>query len=66
MILRHALRWQPARFGKTRAHCACGTDCPFTETEAIAAWFDDHVTEKLSKSVLGRLLTEDFAKRLPR
>lgn len=42
-MTRHSLRWQPARFGKTSAHCSCGAECQSTEPEGIEAWFRGHV-----------------------
>lgn len=41
--MKHSLRWQPARFGKTSAHCSCGAECPSSEPEGIEAWFRGHV-----------------------
>lgn len=43
----HSLRWSPARFGKTSAHCSCGTECPADAPEPIAQWFRLHQIEAM-------------------
>ncbi|MCC6650642.1 MAG: hypothetical protein IT348_05795 [Candidatus Eisenbacteria bacterium] len=43
----HSLRWSPARFGKTSAHCSCGTECPADTPEPIGQWFRLHQIEAM-------------------
>ncbi len=42
----HRLRWTPTIFGRTKAHCCCGADCPETYPEDIQRWFSSHVAQE--------------------
>lgn len=55
-MTKHALRWQPARFGKTSAHRSCGVECPSTEPEGIEAWFRGHVESKALDGIVDTVL----------
>lgn len=55
-MTKHVLRWQPARFGKTDAHCSCGAECPFHEPEAIQTWFREHAEGKALDAIADTVL----------
>lgn len=55
-MTKHALRWQPAKFGKTSAHCSCGAECQSTEPEGIEAWFRGHVEGKALDGIADTVL----------